>query len=275
MKRLSRTFAILLAALMLLTLCACKEPPVISITAAEVKLAAVKSSSYDMDMQIAMSAAGQSFNIDSTVRADYVKDPMLIRMQMSIDMGALGKQDMQMYIQGDRTTYTVYTSTDNGATWTSTTSDNSKVQQYDVVANLGLYVAAAKTFTEVGMEQVSGSSALRFDGAIPEKALNQVLTASGVGQAFSKLGLGDLGSDPFSGVGDLPVSIWVDQQSGYPVKYEMDMTAMMSALMNKLLDSSTSNGAVSVSVDRVLVGVVMSNFNGIGKLEIPAAALGA
>lgn len=278
MKRFTRPAAALLAALLLLSLCACSKSPAISITAAEAKLSGLNSMSYNMDTTMTMSYGGQSMGITATIQADYVAKPLVVRMQVSAATdtdGTDNTQNMQMYVVQDGSAYTAYTSADDGATWTSQTlPDASQAAQYDVKSSLGLYIDSAKTFTENGTEQVNGSNATRFDGEIPADALSQVLTASGMSQQFDALGLGDIGSDLFSGMDSMPISIWVDQQSGYPVRYQMDMTSMMSALINNLMSQAGSAAAAdSFSFDNVIVNVTMSNFNTIGKLEVPAAAL--
>lgn len=34
-------------------------------------------------------------------------------------------------------------------------------------------------------------------------------------------------------LGDLPISVWVEKESNLPVKYEMDMTAIMQSIMTR------------------------------------------
>ena len=99
----------------------------------------------------------------------------------------------------------------------------------------------------------------------------EALERSGAYSMFEMLGI-DSGSAPqlTSGMG---LSIWLDDETGLPVAYEIDMAALMDELMEKAF--AAVDMELDVAIDEAYVYVTLSDFNGIDAIEIPDEARGA
>jgi len=280
--KLTKLFAAGTVLALALALAACggsgDDSPEAVLTRAQEAMEDITSMHYTLDMDIGMTAEGQSFDITSTGEADCITEPMMLDMDLNMSMAGLLDMDMKMYLTQGGDDYVVYTGIgddEGGMTWTKETmSDLSALAQYNGQASMELYLENGTDFQKVGTEEINGASATRYDGVITQESLEAVMDASGVMDQFSALGLEGM-EDLYSEMGNLPVSIWIDDQSDLPVKYEMDMTEMMQNMINKLLASEEETAGMEMSIDRCTMVMVCSDFNSIDAIQIPQEALDA
>lgn len=239
------------------------------------KLNAVSSLDATMVMEMNMSVMEQVMETKTTMNMSCFNDPMKLKADMTMDMGDLGSVDMSIYAAMDGDTYNMYLY--DGTNWTTQAVDVSYLQQYDAKESMNLYLESGDDYTLAGTEEINGSTTNKFTGVIRGEALEEVLAASG---ATSNLeaSVGDLDlASLYSDLGDLEITVWVDQESGYPVRYAMDMTQMMQGMMDKILAASAEGEDTSgmLTVDKVNMVMDCFNFNSAADFEIPAEALGA
>lgn len=247
---------------------------------AQANMAEIKSMSYDMVMSMEMAANDQKLSISTNGKVDQIIDPVSMKMDMNVDMGELGNMNTIMYIAQDGDKYTLYTGIDAGdgnLTWQKQeVADISSLQQMDARETFDLYLTSAESFQENGTETIAGAEATRYDGTISEEDLSKVLEASGVMNQFASLGIsGEKLDTMLTDLGDLPISLWISKADQIPVKYEMDMSAIMQSLMSKMMDSMGAGEDDKLEVSNVLVSMTVSNVNGLNSIEIPAEALNA
>ena len=194
----------------------------------------VKSMHYTMDMDMGFTADGESIEIETNAEADYIVNPTQMDMDLHMNMMGLFDMTIKMYLIQEEDGYTVYTGMDDGEgniTWSRDTMDDlDDLSQYDASYSMDLYLENGTSFVENGTEEVAGVTAARYDGVITQESLDAVMDASGVLDQFEAFGVEGM-DDLLREMGDLPVSVWIDQESGLPVKYEMDMTALMQNMM--------------------------------------------
>lgn len=278
MKFGKRTAALALSAALTLSLTACgggTEKSAGDIATALEKINAVKSLEATMVMEMDMSVMGQSMETETSMNMTCFNDPMKLKADMTMDMGEIGSFTMNMYAAMDGDNYTVYVN--DGSAWTSETVDVSYLQQYDAKESMNLYLESGDDYTQEGTEEINGSTANKFTGVIRGEALEEVLAASGATSSLES-SVGDLDlSELYSDLGDMPVTVWVDQESGYPVRYAMDMTELMQGIMEKSMAAAGSEGDTSgmLTMDKVSLVMDCFNFDNATDFEIPAEALGA
>lgn len=278
MKFGKRIAAFALSAALALSLAACgsgTEKSTGDIATALEKINAVKSLEATMVMEMDMSLMGQSMETETAMNMVCFNDPMKLKADMTMDMGELGSFTMNMYAAMDGDNYTVYMN--DGSAWTSETVDMSYLQQYDAQESMNLYLESGDDYTLDGTEEINGSTANKFTGVIRGDALEEVLAASG---ATSRLesSVGDLDlSELYSDLGDMPITVWVDQESGYPVRYAMDMTELMQGIMEKSMAAAGGEEDISgmITMDKMSLVMDCFNFDNATDFEIPAEALGA
>lgn len=278
MKFGKRTAAFALSAALALSLAACgsgTEKSTGDIATALEKINAVKSLEATMVMEMDMSLMGQSMETETAMNMVCFNDPMKLKADMTMDMGELGSFTMNMYAAMDGDNYTVYMN--DGSAWSSETVDMSYLQQYDAQESMNLYLESGDDYTLDGTEEINGSTANKFTGVIRGDALEEVLAASGATSSLES-SVGDLDlSELYSDLGDLPITVWVDQESGYPVRYAMDMTELMQGIMEKSMAAAGGEEDISgmITMDKMSLVMDCFNFDNATDFEIPAEALGA
>lgn len=277
MKLGKRTAAIALGILLAVSMTACGGTGETAgdIPTALEKINAVKSMDATMVMELDMSIMDQSMETETTMSLSCFNDPMKLKADITMDMGQLGTMDMRMYAAMDGDTYTAYLY--DGTAWTAQTVDMSALQQYDAQESMNLYLESAEDYTQEGTEEINGSTANKFTGVIRGDALEEVLVNSGAVSSL-ETSTGDLDlADLYSDLGDLEITVWVDQESGYPVRYAMDMTEMMQSIMDKAMAASVSDADTSgtMTMDKVTMVMDCFNFDNAADFEIPEEALSA
>ena len=278
MKLRTRVAAFALGTAMAVSLAACgggtaaKEDVTEKIRAATAKVNEVESMEATMFMEMDMSVMGQSVQADTTMDMVCFNDPVKMKADMTMDMGSLGSVSMSVFARADGDTCEMYLY--DGNTWTSQTATVNMLEQYDAQQSVNLYLDSGAEYISVGTEEINGVTTDKYTGVIRGDAMEEVLKASGAATNLESSlgGLVDV-SDLYSNLGDMPITVWIDQQSGYPVRYFMDMTDVMQSMMSKAL--SGIEGGDTLTIDKVEVTMDCANYNNAADFEIPAEALGA
>lgn len=280
-KQMTKWLALALAVMLMISMTACGNGNGGNSTedvmkAAQDALNEVSSMRYDMVMDMNLSAGGQTVESKTSGQIAYNADPLAMEMKMTMDMGAQGKVDMLMYAGQDGDDLVMYMS--DGANWgKQTLADAAQLEQYNAQDSMGIYLENIDSFKEVGTEQVNGSDAVKYEGVIANDALNEVMAASGVEEQLAQYGLtGDEAAAIYQDLGDLPVAIWIDAESNLPVKYEMDMTAMMQTIMTKIFENmDVATEDMDLTVDKMFISMTLYDFNNVGEIVIPEEAKAA
>lgn len=285
MKQTNRTLRFTAAALTLtlgLGLTACggtapaAETPEEVLTKAQEAMADVTSMGYDMTMDLSMGAEGETLAISTVTRADTVLSPLAMKAEMEMDLGDLGgTTSMTIYAKEQDGSYlTVVGAPDEAGkmTWQSSSMDAlGELENLSGTDSLQLYLDSIQNFTQGESETVNGVEATRYDGVILGEDLSEVIAASGALSQLDSLGMGEM-SDLFTGMGDLPVSLWIAKETYYPVKYEMDLTEMMQSILDKTL-SEQLGADIGLTVEQAALSMTIRDINQVGEIEIPAEAL--
>lgn len=278
MKQSKRLAAGMLSGVLMVTLAACgggtTKDATADIQAATEKMNALESMDATMVMEMDMSVMGQTVETDTLMTMSCFNDPLKLKADMSMDMGSYGSISMSIYAAMDGDNYNMYLY--DGSNWTTDTVDMSALQQYDATESMNLYLESGSQYALVGTEEINGSTANKYSGVVKGEALEEVMAASGATTSLeSSLGSSMDLSDLYSDLGDLDITVWVDQQSGYPVRYYMDMTKMMQSIMEKAMASAAGGADVSgmMTVDRVVMTMDCTNFDNVADFSIPEEAL--
>lgn len=247
---------------------------------AQEKLKDVKSMNCEMVMNMDMSSNGQTMSMSTTGDIAMDSEPLLMKMDMDIKMDAAGQsgnQKMVMYAEQADQNYTMYMSPD-GTNWVKQTmTDMANMEQYDAQASMDMYLSSSESFKEAGTEKINGSDATKYEGIISQDAMNEVMSASGAADSLAQFGISEEDAAAlYQDLGELPIAIWIDNESSLPVKYEMDMTAVMQKLMDNMVKTmGEAASGMEFSVDKMFISMTMSDFNSIEAIEIPEAAKNA
>lgn len=280
MKRGRRAAALALGGLLALSAAACgggREDPAAVIQSALEKLNAAESLEADVQLELGLSVVGISVEAQGDGALSYFSDPMKLKAEMEISMGALGSTTMNLYAvrEGDRcATYTW-----DGSDWTAGRVEADELRQYDAKASMGVFLEYGENFVGTGREEINGSLADQYTGVIRGAGLKEVLDTSAVTGSMESLS-GELDGDGrYDELGEVSVRVWVDRETGYPVRYNVDMTAVLQAVMEQSMEDSAGEEDMDLtgmaSVDKAVMTMDCHSFNAADDFTVPEEALAA
>lgn len=284
MKKMKRAGALLLALVLTLSLAACAgggggsaQTPAEAVAAAQKKMADIKNLDAAITMEMGMSMEGQTMGINMSMNMSMLTDPVQAKIAVDMDMGELGSQQMEMYMEekGDNS-FVLYVT--DGTIWAAQTVSAEDVGQYDAQSSMDMYLDSTSEFKSAGTEKLPSGEADKYTGVIKGDSMAAVMEQSGALDSLATvLGSTDAIAELYKDLGDMPVSIWVDKATGYPVRYEMDMTDMLSQLMSKALTAAGATEAdlEKLKIDKMSMAMECSNFNNATPFTIPEEALAA
>ena len=243
-----------------------------------------------IDMNVEISMDGTSLKMPMHINAKYLtdnqKEPLMTRgtMEMSVDLGAFGKENMNTLIYTDssgKSTVT-YTSFDDGETWTAD-SETAPVDEPYKTFDVLQY---AEKFEKVGPDEIDGRPVTVYTSKLTGQYMQDALNAAGMDELMSFF------TDPDQEQEDsdqeqenvlkeeIILTIYIDDESGYLVFYSMDMTdlfrELITALLLESMDLPEEEGVeVKVEVSVAKGETALSQFDSIEPIVIPAAALAA
>ena len=285
MKAMKRILALTLAAAMLLCLSGCGGFELKMARAAS-KMSNLKSVHMDMDLALDMSmptflGAAIPLDVAMTGSVDSGFSPLLTRAELQVS--ALGaEKSLLYYLEQAGEQYVMYLSSNQGKSWLK-----ELVEPEELPAQLNLnmndllvFKDCADSFAEVGTETVGGFTATRYDGLIPGEYVGRALALTGALDVLSQaLGV-ELEDGDMSQLGSIPTSVWIDNKSGYIVRYSMEPTEVMQEVirqgMTELLAEYGLGGLnPELNLEKATVSVELSQFNEAPEVVIPAAAKAA
>lgn len=227
----------------------------------------------DMDMTITAQGQSQSMQTVNTMDMSCFYNPTRFKMDMTVDAGEAGTNQMTMYADtAEDGTCTIYTT--DGTSWQSQEVELGQIEQYDAASNMTGYMQDSYSFQDAGTEQVDGKDARKYTGTIKGDDLKDAVMSTGALDSLSSLGM-DAGQleTMFTGLGDLPITLWIDEAELYPVKYDMDMTGLMNKLMANAIEAMGDEAeGVEMEFGKLHVTMTCSDYNAADEFEIPEEA---
>jgi len=238
-----------------------------------------------------------SEGMDMTMDMSFLNESMKMKADVDVSLGSMGEMGMELYGQVDGNQYKMYTNFQDQ--WTTEILDLEDAAQYDTLGELDLYLSGCVEMQADGSEALSAGTADKFTGVIKGSSLKEVLESSGVADSMGgTLSEDDLEKlvDMVKDMADMPVSIWIDQVTDYPVKLSLDMTDAMNSMMKAAIAAETADdaddndvddtddaddndqderlaAAEDVSFDVMKLDMTFSDFNNVPDFEIPSKAL--
>mgnify|MGYP005786240393 FL=1 len=271
----ARILAAAIALLLAISLSACGDSFESAMARALSEMQDVESLHMDMVMSLDMSLSAEGQTIDLPISMDMsmdtINEPLTAHatMNMNVMQQPVG---VEYYLEQSGENYQMYANMDGGG-WESMSMDETELGQFSAVDGVEFYLQCASAFEKVGEEEVRGATASRYDGEIPADMLAEAFERSGAYDMFESLGVSGESTDGLtSGMG---LSIYLDNETGLPVRYDIDMTDLMREMMEATLAAVGAGDAMSWEIGEASVSVTLSEFNGIDAIEIPDAARGA
>lgn len=227
----------------------------------------------DVSVTIGMPSLGYTQSMDMSVVLDCDSDKATGSSRIEGRVSAMGfEENVLAYTETVDGKALTYTSSDGGATWTlqdrSDGSDNAVLS--DPTASVDLWMKHAKNFEKTGTERVNGFDTTVYAGKLSGEYVKDAAGMTGVG-ALDEAMLNDLD--------DLPITFWIDNDSGRVVRIVLDMQDMMKTLFENVMQESMGelpeSIELSIEVGKASVTCDMSRFNEIPPIVIPDEARGS
>ena len=273
MKKERKLLALLLVFCMVFALAACGNKDMSDadvMKQATENMNALKSMTAETSMEMVFSMGEDSMTMTSEMTQKVINDPISMEIVMNMVMGFGGEtQEMEstVYAEADGDNLITYTQME-GDWYKMTQPGHEALEEYDTTKAMGTYLEAIQNFKKTGTEDVAGVKADKYEGVITEDYFQTVLEESGLDEQFGFDGEDSATlKELFEGIGEMPITIWIDGEKLLPVKYYFDMTNMMSALMKNM--GADEEG---LAIDKVILSMVLTGFDNVDAIDIPQEA---
>ena len=273
MKKERKLLALLLVFCMVFALAACGNKDMSDadvMKQATENMNALKSMTAETSMEMVFSMGEDSMTMTSEMTQKVINDPISMEIVMNMVMGFGGEtQEMEstVYAEADGDNLITYTQME-GDWYKMTQPGLEALEEYDTTKAMGTYLEAIQNFKKTGTEDVAGVKADKYEGVITEDYFQTVLEESGLDEQFGFDGEDSATlKELFEGIGEMPITIWIDGEKLLPVKYYFDMTNMMSALMKNM-----GTDEEGLAIDKVILSMVLTGFDNVEAINIPQEA---
>ncbi len=299
MKRYQKVLALLLISLMALSLSGCS---LITITKTASNMNSLKSVSADLALNLGMDMTmmDETSPFEIAVSGPFDFDLANGKGKADLTLDLMGENvDLLLYYERLEDKIVIYTSADNGETWSkneTALSDQQEKDSSDLKA-LAMIKKLSNSFEETGTETVRGKEAVIYSGNILwedlagdvdlSSAAEAAGSASGMPLDFSDLDLTALGS--------IPVTVGYDKENDLIVKGSADLTETVQNLIPMVMkvvmksiaaesgmedsaemeDFDLSDLGFSLDIRTLNVSAELYNFDAVGEITIPPEALAA
>ena len=265
---MKKLLSLTLCAALILSLAACggagPSDVAASLAKAQEAAAGLRSvqSDMDMDMSYTIITQGEALDVTTTMSmsTQSIMEPLTAYSVISMDVMGV-EMDVYSYVVQQGDSYAAYASLD-GAEWVAQELPEEQLAQLDTMQGAKFYLSAAEGFAYGGQEELDGQKLHRYDGELSGDFLSQAVEYSGMDTLLSSYGA----SADTVFEGSMPMSIWLDAETFAPVRYELDMSQVVSGF----LQSMFAEQGAEMEDASVLVSIRLSNFNSIDSIEAPA-----
>lgn len=226
----------------------------------------IQSLHYETVLDLSLTAQGRDMDLTTTTAVDYITSPAAMKLDFSVSLGRdQDSVETSLYLVSENGVAALYMGTDEGSgmQWTREEVSLSELERYDAVSSLELYLSKGTDFVQKEKERIAGKEVLRFDGVVAREDIEAVLNASGLLEALGQTNLA--GSAALEGLEDLPLSLWIEEDTYYPVQCELDMTPLLQLLAGQ-------NGqSREVQISRAVGSTTVGKIDAVAPLQPPSS----
>lgn len=254
------------------------------------KLSRAQSAHSVLTMDMEVEAFRLNLNAGAVMDMVSFQSPVKVRSDVSLDLGILGDTDLEVYAAEQGDGYCLYVKDEDG--WKQQEVTASQIYKYNGQQMMQTFLEQIDDVREVGTEMLTSGKSYKYTGVIHSNGLQAILLDTGslevVAQLFQNSMLKSVGSllkqeeeirSLMKKAEDMEVTLWIDAQTGYPVKGTMDITEMMSEgfeQLSKNVSGSKNKGKSiwsQIGIEKTEIVIECGEFNCAEEIVIPGAAL--
>lgn len=280
MKLKKRLIALVCVLMMLLSLAACggePTPPPDPLATAMENLKTVENLQADAKMDMTMTVNGETVDTKTSMDMIYYINPL--RMLMEMETVANGETvSLTMACEQSEDGIDIYYADDENWYYQKIDLDEANSMQgfdYRPDQAIGDY-----SYTADGTEEIDGVTLYKYTCELTGEAMQEAMNSSGAMDSMGNTGMSKEDMEEILKSLDgtsIKASVWISEDDMLPVRYEMDMTEVMNALMAKMFEVIAQSAGVSadelgveMSVSKVVVTVEYFNYDYADDFEVPA-----
>lgn len=278
MKTGKRILAFLLSAFLAVPLLGCSDGSAELIE----RMQNVQSARMDMSMDIGVSAAGETMDLQMAMQFAYIEEPL------ATTISSAGESEHHtMYLQQTDLLVHAYMRQGQGD-WEHVALPQAQLTgQIEQALNAPDMVTAlfdATQFRKAGTEQLDGVNTVKITGKLGAEAVTKLVLSSGLSENLADLDAADLEQlrALITQIGEISVTYWIDEPNAELRKAEVDMTQAVNGLLQKLSAQTEGQQGVQlqmllslIQVDVCKVTVSYTDIDALSSIDIPQDALDA
>ena len=230
---------------------------------------------------IAMDVMGQKVDMNLDINAVYFKDPMKMKMDMKVVNNAAdeGEKEMtaSMYFMKEEDNYAMYMGMED--TWTKTTMSKDDEQYKELIEMLDKGMTSTDdSFSDLYTKaDTQPKDQTMLELKITGEKLAEEIEKSGADT--SALESAGASLDMIKQLGEIPISMGVDNDNVYWKSVSVDMKDIIQSVFNTVLEQYKGmlgeGKEISMSVDKCQMELTYDNYNKATDFELPEEAKNA
>lgn len=262
-------FALILICILALAGCQKKEDAISVLTKAQENAKKVENVSATGTMNMKMSSNEQSVDMNTEMNMVVFTNPYKAKINMSLDLGDLGKQDSELYLMSDNNSYATYTKIDGE--WYKQSIDKEIFEQTINGYNNSAYTDAlleCKDKLQFEETKEDGKSYYKVEGTITGDAMKKLIDSTNLKDQLSATGT-DV--SVYDNLGDLKIVSFIEKDSYHVYKISLDMKDMMNKMLKETTKDS-GNESQKISIDNCTMNITYTGYNNAENFELPKEA---
>jgi|GEM_PF-4150622 len=231
--------------------------------------------SYDLNSDTNSSMTYLGFPITYTVasKGTAFVEPMKMMTKSTAVVRNFSTTNSEYYMEGVGNTVYWYSRTNNGE-WTK--QENNGENRLNILKMILLCLNSIENMSKSN-DMVNGNNAYRIDGMVSGASVENIVNQSGLVNSLSSMGGGaeiDM-TGVFQGLQDMSITLWIDENTYYPVQFTMEITEISKRILDRMKASGTMpNGSMLRNVQIVTYETLttLTNFNNASDFQIPSEA---
>lgn len=287
--KIKRLICLLCALVLALTAVGCGSPnqaDTDAVMAALEKFASCKSFTIVQTTECleTMRADGEEmvFNSRNELLLSLVTEPELQLMTVTSTTvegeGDVFEQSKLSYIVPENGGYAEY-STDGNEWYKYSAEDSSALSGINASSITATFFADRLSYRKAGEEKLDSGKALRYEGILSGDDLIGMLGSYGYLNNVAAMSANQqtkIMENIQKDLKGVTVSVWLDEATGYPVRFEINMGKILKDLeesISKSLGNKASDSQYTIS--DCIISMTVSDFDAVEKIDLPAAAAAA
>jgi len=231
---------------------------------------------------IRMDNEEQVYNSLNELELSLITEPALQMTSVSTtkveNEGDIFEQSSISYIVPYNGGYTEYIY--NGAEWYKlSTEDGSALAGIGADSIVATFFADRLSYRKVGTESLDNGKAVRYEGKLGGDDLISMLGGFGYLNSVAAMSANQqakIMENLLKDLNDVPVSVWVDEASGYPVRFQAGMSDILKDVdksINKSLGNKASDSEYYIT--DCVISMTVKDINSVSEVVIPPEAASA